>query len=452
MIPSRLTIRARITGGSLLIAILISVAAGILIFSQVQRIVSDGQTVVLQNVEGPYLAALAIFEDIDPPGPGQLVAVVDPRGVTYVDTLPDALSARLDELVERRPSTAVATVPGGSYLVRVTVVATSSGAWHVVSAVDNREQASVLNQVAGLLIASIAGINLAFGAASWLIGSAALSPVSRLRGSAARLVTSRSDELLPVGPAEDEITQLARTLNELIAQLRASADRERQIVSDASHELRTPLAILTTQLELAQKKGLSSQQLRSDITAAQHTLERLTSLATSLLELSRLDSGVGAGTSTVRDIGAALADCADRGRQHVGARDIRIEYTADAGDHADLVLSVTPADFGRACDNLVNNSLSAMEQSGVITLSLTASSDGAHVRVADDAGGMDEEFVPHAFDRFSRADQARTGGGAGLGLPIVQGIVTAAGGTATLENRVGEGLTVELFFPVREAT
>ena len=76
---SRLTIRTRITGGSLLIAILISIVAGILIYSQVQRIVNDGQVAVLENIEAPYLTALreAGSDEVDPPGPSQLVAVVD---------------------------------------------------------------------------------------------------------------------------------------------------------------------------------------------------------------------------------------------------------------------------------------------------------------------------------------------------------------------------------------
>jgi len=450
MKPSRLTIRTRITGGSLLIAILISIVAGILIYSQVRRIVNDGQVAVLENVEAPYITALGEGggQEVDPPGPSQLVAVVDSAGATQIDTLPSELSARISQLAETSGTTNV-PVAGGSFLVRVTAVDTQDGQWHVISAVDDSLQASVLGQVTWLLIGSIAGINLAFGAASWLIGSAALSPVARLRRSAAELVEARSDELLPVGPANDEIAELARTLNELIAELRASAERERQIVSDASHEFRTPLAILTTQLELAQKEGLSQEQLRADVTAAQHTLVRLTALATSLLELSRLDAGAGSGSATVADLADEVADCADRGRQHVGGRDIRINYTVDTAGHNGVMVGVAASDFSRACDNLIGNSLAAVTDEGAITIDLTADATGVHLSVADDAGGMDEAFVPHAFDRFSRGDYARTGGGAGLGLSIVQGIVSGSGGSASLDNRPGDGLTVELFFPAR---
>lgn len=446
---SRLTIRARITGGSLVIAVLISVVAGIVIYSQVQRIISDDQHAVLENVEASYLAALSgsVTDDVDPPGPDQLVAVVDPRGDAAVNTLPDPLATQLAELVARSGETREVSAGGLGYLVRVSPVETSEGTWEVVTASSTEVTAQLLNQVAWLLIASIAGINIAFGAASWFIGTAALAPVGRLRRSAEGLVTTGESELLPVGPAEDEIAELARTLNRLIAELRASAERERQIVSDASHEFRTPLAILQTQLELAQAESSSLPQMQADVAAARRTLARLSSLATSMLELSRLDAQVDPGTATLAELAGELADAADRGRQRVGARDIRIDFASDDGPVETTIISIGVADFGRLVDNLVSNALAVMPGGGAIVLTLESLQQGVRLRVADDGGGMDPDFVPHAFDRFSRADSARTGGGAGLGLSIVAGIVAVAGGTATLDNRPGSGLTVEIVLP-----
>ncbi|MCU1507190.1 MAG: hypothetical protein JWP05_2159 [Microbacteriaceae bacterium] len=446
---SHITIRTRITGGSLLIAILISVVAGILIYSQVQRIVNDGQLEVLSNIEAPYLTALAntTTEEVDPPGPDQLVAAVDPHGATRLNTLPSGLSSMLDTLVESGVRTSTISTHGGSYLVKVTQVASQGGSWHVITAINNDAQVSVLNQVALLLIASIAGINLAFGAASWLIGSAALSPVARLRRSAAELVSRPGRELLPVGPAQDEIAELASTLNELIGQLRTSAERERQVVSDASHEFRTPLAIMRTQLELAQAEASSIEQMRADVTAVQVTLARLITLATSLLELSRIDAQATPGTAGVDQLAVELANAADRGRQRVGGRDIRVEYVPLVSADDKRQVAVAAPDFGRVCDNLVSNSLTALGQAGVIELVLDSSDDGLVLSISDDAGGMDPAFVDHAFDRFSRPDSARTGSGAGLGLAIVDGIATVAGGTVRLVNRPGEGLTVITTFP-----
>jgi signal transduction histidine kinase len=260
-------------------------------------------------------------------------------------------------------------------------------------------------------------------------------------------VSTSGSELLPVGPAQDEISDLARTLNELIGQLRTSAERERQIVSDASHELRTPLAIIQTQLELAQRQATTLPAMKTDVAAAQRTLARLSVLATSMLELSRIDAQATPGRSTTGALAAELANAADRGRQRVGHRDIRIEYSSDIPESG-VTIAVSEADFGRVCDNLVNNALAAMAQSGLIELALVAREDGVTLRVDDSAGGMDTAFEPLAFDRFSRADDARAGEGSGLGLPIVAGIAAVSGGDVTLDNRPGEGLGVEVRFPL----
>lgn len=445
---SRLTIRARITGGSLIIAILISIVAGIVIFTQVQRIVYDGQVRVLESVEGPYLTALTTdgTDEVDPPGADQLVAVVSPDAILQVNTLPGALTAQLDALTDRPDATRNVSAGPVTFLVRVTSVETDKGVWKVITANRDDIETSVLNQVAFLLIASIAGINIAFGAATWFIGTAALRPVDRLRRSAATLISAPGDEMLPVGPARDEISELASTLNELISQLRTSAERERQIVSDASHEFRTPLAIIQTQLELAQRQADTLPKMQADVQAAQRTLARLSALATSMLELSRIDAQATPGSATVLELVNEVSDAADRGRQRVGGRDIRIEYSSAPGD--ERTVAVSDADFARVCDNLVNNALAAMGETGLIELSLVARDRDVLLRVADTAGGMEEGFVPLAFDRFSRADHARTGGGAGLGLSIVAGIVSVSGGEIALDNRPGDGLTVDVYIPL----
>ena len=450
MLLARLTIRSRITGGSLLIAILISIVAGIIIYNQVLHIVTDGETAVQRNIEAQYITALTqeSTETIDPPGAGQLVAIVDGSGMTRIDTLPSALASKLKTLLQQPGETRTMSAAGISYLVRVTEVPTRTGNWKIVTASDNDRQVALLNEVAVLLIASIAGINIAFGASSWLIGSAVLAPVTRLRRSAADLVTRRGSELLPVGPARDEISGLARTLNELIVQLRAFADRERQVVSDASHELRTPLAIMQTQLELAQAEASSVAQMQNDVGHAQHTLARLISLANSMLELSRIDSQAAPGRASLGSISSEFADAVDRGRQRVGARDIQVEYSSAVDPTDPRIVQVTAADFGRVCDNLISNSLAPMATVGVIRLLLSVVDGHVWLKVSDDAGGMDEAFLPSAFDRFSRADTARAGTGAGLGLAIVSGIASVAGGDVDLQNHPGEGLTVVVRFPI----
>jgi two-component system OmpR family sensor kinase len=444
----RLSLLARITAGSLLIAALISVVAVILLYNQVERIVFQGEVAVLSNIEAPYRIAVKAEsgEPLDRPAPGQLVAVIAPDATPRIDTLPGALSARLPALSQGADRTEQESVGGRSYLVRVRGVATKSGEWHIVSARDTRVQSALLGQVSALLIGSIVVLNLGFGGASWLIGAAALRPVSRLRRSAQNLVLRPGHELLPSGPVDDEITRLARTLNELITSLRASAARERQIVADASHELRTPLAILHAQFELALAETTSMESARRDLAAAQATLVRLTSIATSLLELSRLDAQSGGGRATVEQLAAELADAADRGRLQASDHDVELDFDAELTDGSAQV-AVSDEDFGRVIDNLVRNSLAAVGEGGRIDLLLRQHTRGVTVSVADDGGGMDPAYVRHATERFSRADTSRRTPGAGLGLSIVAAVVAHAGGTLLFDNRPGQGLTVRLELP-----
>lgn len=443
---SRLTIRARITGGSLLIAILISIVVGIVIYSQVARIVDESQIRVLEGIEGQYVTAITTGDtaELDMPGPGQYVAVIDPSGAVALDTLPEGLSERVSELAAEPDGDRTVDAASSRFVVRSTSVDAGEGTWRVVTA--DEADSAVLSALAWLLIASIAGINVAFAASSWLIGSAALSPVSRLRRSASELVAAPGAELLPVGPAHDEISELAETLNELIVQLRASAERERQIVSDASHEFRTPLAIIQTRLELAQRQSLTLDDMKSDVAAAQRTLTRLSSLATSLLELSRIDAQTTRGSASIAALAEELADAADRGRLRVAGRRVRIDY-ADDIRLPGAVVSVNVDDFGRICDNLIGNAANAIGDEGAIELRLTQGSGGVILAVIDGGGGMDEEFVPFALDRFSRQSEARSTGGAGLGLSIVAGIAANAGGSVSLVNTPTVGLRVEVWLP-----
>jgi signal transduction histidine kinase len=408
---------------------------------------------VLRSITAPYRTSLLHDPGatLQPPGGDQEAAVVSPDGVTVINTLQHSLRPQLADLVSHDTDTRTVPANGINYLVSVTRVDTPQGTWSIVAARNGNAQAAVLNSITLLLVVTLAIINLGFGAASWFIGTAALSPVNRLRRSANELAARPDGELLPVGPADDEIAQLARTLNELITELRASADRERQIVSDASHELRTPLAILQTKLELAQSQAGTLTQMRADVASAQQTLQRLSSLATSLLELSRIDAQSARGSATVDELADELADAADRGRLRVGSGDVVIDFTVDvaAGEAVGRrTVAISMHDFGRICDNLVTNALAARPDSGRIELALRSRPAGVQLIVDDEAGGMDDAFVPHALDRFARdAVRSADSTSAGLGLAIVSAIVSVAGGDIALNNRPGEGLRVEITLP-----
>ncbi|MCU1570100.1 MAG: hypothetical protein JWR33_841 [Naasia sp.] len=447
----RAGIRTRIAGGSLIIAIMLSVVAGIVINGQIKRIVRDGTVAVLASDSEPYVVAVRNepAESFDAPGPAQLVAVLDPSRVVRLDTLPAGLAVAVAR-GDVRSGTSVLSAAGVEHVVRVTPVEGLHGTWTVIAARAAAAEDPVADQLRNLLFGLLGVIDLAVGLTAWLLASASLAPVARLRASAQTLSTASGSELLPVGAANDEIAHLARTLNDLIERLRSSADRERSLVADASHELRTPLAILRTQLELARTQSTSAEELLRDIRGAERSATRLALLVDSLLELSTLESADTArGAASLEELEREAEEAAERARFRASGTAVEVDYRAQLIRPAASV-AIGGADFGRLIDNLVSNSLAALGQEGRLEIVLADGPGELTLTVRDTGGGLDPAFEPLAFDRFSRADSARVHrAGAGLGLAIVAAIAARAGGRVRLDNAPGTGLTVTVSLPSR---
>jgi signal transduction histidine kinase len=235
--------------------------------------------------------------------------------------------------------------------------------------------------------------------------------------------------------------------------LRLSADRERQMVSDASHELRTPIAVLKTQLELAHLAHGDAAALEAEITAAQRSVDRLAGLANGLLELSQVESAATETVSGFEVLAAELAGAIDRARLLAASAGITVDFEVDA-DAAPHDYAMTAENFGRLLSNLTSNAIAAQrgregQRTGAVQVDLRQRGSTLVLTVSDDGPGIPEEFIPIAFDRFSRPDDSRagTGGGSGLGLAIVHAIVTGAHGTVTLENAPEGGVRATVTLP-----
>lgn len=467
----RLSITARITIGSLIVAALFGLVAVVIIRIGVSSILHNATVTLLSNdVAAPAQSLLTKpTGPFDLPGGGQELAIVDAHGSILSSTMPDGLEDRIHTLIRLGADPHSVQVGDDHYLVLTRSVATPNGVMHVVAARNDETTALILDRLTAALLAGAGILIFAFGGASWLLARTALRPVSRMREQADRIAGSTPDEpgLLPVGPAQDELSELATTLNDLILRLRASADRERQMVSDASHELRTPLAVLRGQLELAELDAGDPDALLTDIRASHTTAIRLAQLANNLLELSRIEAGPSSGRIDWRTLVDELTDAIDRARLLVSSDDeaagISVDFEYDPrrrpGPGARVALS--PTDFGRILDNLLGNAITAIRASGderpeaTVTASLVLTLDenggeAAVLTVTDTGTGMPEEFIPVALDRFTRADGARTGqSGGGLGLAIVGALADAAGGRVVLANGQPSGLIVTVTLPIR---
>ncbi|KQR50945.1 two-component system sensor protein [Leifsonia sp. Leaf336] len=471
----RLSITARITIGSLVVATLFGLVAVVVIRVGVASILHNATNTLLNN---DVTAPAASVESnpagpFDLPGGGQELAVVDADGDILASTLPESLEDRIPRLLALGPSPSTISINGNTYDVLVRSVQTTAGEMHVIAARNDETTSLILDRLTLALLVGALVLILGFGAASWLLARTALRPVSRMREQADRIAGSERsgsgdpEGLLTVGPAQDELSELATTLNDLIRRLRASADRERQMVSDASHELRTPLAVLRGQLELAELDAGDADALLDDIRSSHSTALRLGQLANNLLELSRIEAGPSSGRIDWRTLVDELTDAIDRARLLVSsdedARPISVDFDYDPKRRPDPEsrVALSPTDFGRILDNLLGNAITAIrgqkEGAGaedVVSASLHVEARSVVLTVHDSGPGMPEEFIPVALDRFTRADGARTstsGGSGGLGLAIVAALAGAAGGDVRLANAPSGGLVATVRLPLVRA-
>jgi signal transduction histidine kinase len=271
-----------------------------------------------------------------------------------------------------------------------------------------------------LLLASLVG---------YVMAAAALRPVERMRRRAAAISAEESGERLPVPLANDEIGRLGRTLNEMLSRLEAAFARERAFVSDASHELRTPLAILRTELELALRGEHTPQEQEDALRSAAEETERLSHLAEDLLVIARSDQGRLPVRIEDLEAGEVLARVAGRfqTRARVEGRPLRPDPSPGVIVRADL------ARLEQALANLVDNALSYGD--GTVELSAFQHNGTVEIHVRDEGPGFPPAFLPRAFERFTRADEARSRGGTGLGLAIASAVAMAHGGSAHAVNR-----------------
>jgi two-component system OmpR family sensor kinase len=296
------------------------------------------------------------------------------------------------------------------------------------NALNNLATLLLIGGPVALLLASLA----AYGAAR-----ASLRTVEAMRRRAAEISATETEQRLPVPPARDELQRLGETLNQMLDRLAAALERERAFVDDASHELRTPLALHKTELELALRYGETREELRAAIASAIEEADRLSQLAEDLLVMARADKGKLAIETRPVEVRDLFEETRRRLAGAVGeaGRLLRVD------DPDGLVVEADRMRIEQALANLVENGL--RHGRGEIRLWARATDDGGvELHVSDAGPGFPPDFLPHAFERFRRADSARSGDGVGLGLAIVDAIAHAHSGHAAARNAPEGGADV----------
>ncbi len=274
----------------------------------------------------------------------------------------------------------------------------------------------------------------------------ALAPVDEIT-NAARLITAQDlSRRLNVPATGDELQRLSETLNTMLERLEAAFSRIARFTADASHELRTPVSLMRTTAELALRRERGPEEYRQALAQILSELERTSALIEDLLVLARADSGAAAVALERIDLTASLSQACEQGRLLAGAKQIRFEVRLPQGPLD--VLGDAPA-LRRLFLILIDNAVKYTPAGGLVRVSLERIDGAAVAEVADSGIGISEEDLPHIFDRFYRADKARSrdAGGAGLGLSIAHWIAHAHGGAIEARSRVGQGSVFRLQLP-----
>jgi two-component system OmpR family sensor kinase len=270
-----------------------------------------------------------------------------------------------------------------------------------------------------------------------------LEPLERMAEQAHRISGSNLHARLDPGRAAEELAVLAASFNELLDRVDQSFETMRRFVADASHELRTPLSVIRGEADVVLSQDRSPADYRESLSVILDESRRLSRMVEDLLNLARADAGRVILHSREFYFNDLLSECCRSVQSLAASNGVTLEYlpTPDIPFTGDEDL------LRRLVINLLDNGIRYTPAGGRVTAGLQTDPAGVRLRIADTGIGISADAAPHIFERFFRADKARTRGGFGLGLSIVKWIAESHGGTVELESLPAKGSTFTVTLP-----
>jgi two-component system, OmpR family, sensor histidine kinase MprB len=295
------------------------------------------------------------------------------------------------------------------------------------------ETNTTIARVRRLLIGLTLGGALAAALLGWLTANAVLRPVRALAETVRDVRATRDlNRRIPAG-GRDELAGLADDFNGMLAALEDSQRAQQQLIADASHELRTPLTAHRANIELLARPDLPNARRRRVLAAAVRGIEELSTLVGDLIQAAR--DGKSVDTREELALDKLVAGAVERARRR--APELTFESRLES-----CPLVGADARLERAIDNVLDNAIKWSPPEGSVEVDLADST----LTVRDHGPGIAEADLPHVFDRFYRAADARSLPGSGLGLAIVKQTVDDHGGSVTVANADGGGVLVTVRF------
>jgi heavy metal sensor kinase len=409
------------------------------------RVVSGAPTVVFDAsdpAEAAFVDEATRYYQVFDLSSGQLLAqsaALTPLGLSFTPEEVRQFRRRLatfevttDYGRVRLSNSLLTAGPGATYLVQVGVS---------LASMDR-----VLDRFLTLLLISVpAALLAAWGAGRWMT-AVALRPLAHLANATRTIEVSDLRRRVPVRGARDELDDVAGAFNDTLERLEHAVGDMRQFSAALAHELRTPLAALRGEIELALRQSESGAPVRSRLVSQLEELDKLKRLIDQTLVLARAEAGEISLAAVPVDLGALTASLVDD--LELVAEMKQVHLTCEHDEH--VVVQGDPDWLKRLILNLVDNGIKFVPAGGRVTARVRQDGSHARLEVQDDGPGIDPAALARVFDRFFRADPARSPEleGAGLGLSLAKWIVERHNGRIQVRSDLGRGATFAVELPL----
>jgi heavy metal sensor kinase len=306
---------------------------------------------------------------------------------------------------------------------------------------------SALHRFAILLIVSIPILLLGAAAGGYWISRRALAPVDQITQTARNISVQNLSSRLVVPQTRDELQRLSETLNSMLERLDDAFKKIIRFTADASHELRTPVAVMRTRTELSLRKPRSADEYRETVAQVHSELEKTSELVEKLMLLARADYGIEALELETADLRDIVREVCGQGQMLSQAKAIDFRHQVPKQP---VWVKADAHALRRLFLILIDNAIKYTPEGGRVDVVVGQEKGFALGEIRDTGIGIAAEDLPNVFERFYRADKARSreSGGVGLGLSIGRWIAEAHGGTIEVQSALGGGSIFRVRLPL----